>query len=290
MFKPSKQTLSIILGIFAFTAGVVGVSLYKHFRVSRPFDHKKPSAYLTVGELPKLTSTSTDQVRQMLEEAFIQDRLVVSSTYPIARTTDQFILAAPSFSKTKSDMGNCGLQDNPYCGWYRVDTNGRHLVIFGSKIAGDSIVERFVDKTHAQIRTEWSLYNFTSIEYRQLNLDNGELLPLLALEVDQDDQSASVNISGSGIILKLEMTGRSESTRLVPDRVDLKDQSGRIVYSLPQKDIQKLQEQVSSDTDRKLKAIQIQSTNEDVASKTIHIALYGISYLLDLDKKILTLN
>lgn len=290
MFKPSKQTLSIIIGIFAFTAGVVGYSMYKSFHTKEFFVRKTTSGYLTVGELPKITSTSTDQVRQMLEEAFIQDRLVVSSTYQIARTNGQFVLAAPSFSAKTSDMGNCGLLDNPYCGWYRIDDSGRHLVLFGSKIAGDSVVERFVDKDHAHIRTEWSLYNFTSIEHQQLNLTNGELLPLLSIEVDQDDQSASVNISGSGIVLRTEIMGRSESTRLVPDRVDVKDQSGRIVYSLPQTDIQQFQQAISGDRDRKLKTIRIRSTNEDVISKTIHLNLYGVSYIFDLSKKTLTLK
>lgn len=251
------------------------------------FQRAQPSSYVTVREIEAGSGTSTQRVREMLEDAFNQNKLVVSSTYRIGRTDESFVLAAPSFSSAMSDMGGCGLQDNPYCALFRVQGSSGRIVALGSKIFGFKKVERFVDDTHAQILTEWSLYNFTSIERQQLNLENGEIVPMLAIEVNQDSTGATVNISGDGQAMTLVVEGTTVSSRLSPDRVQLRSADDRELVSLSDANIQEMRDRLMQDPDRRLVPISIHTNDDDVTEKKVELDLYGIRYRLDLKNRIL---
>jgi len=286
-YLKTQKALLMIIGIIIITIGVIGYRLYTHSPVHEDLIPKQPQQpILTMAELPAFASTSTEAIRQMLDEAFVQGRLITAATYPIPNTSNALVLAAPGFANSSKDATfGCDLQDNPYCGLYLKNSTGTHLVIFGSKLAGFIKVERFIDADHAQILTSWTLFNFTSTDRKQLNLQTGELIPLLITETDQDDRSATLNVSGYGDVLTVRMIGTSIGSRLTPDDVDIQDQTKRTIFKLSDKDVVSIQQKFENDADRKLRPIQVIPTDDDVVGKTLRVELYGVPFKLDLQKK-----
>lgn len=284
-----NKTILLILGLCLVIAVIVGYEAYrKSFTGSLNRLEPVSKNYLLVSELPGISATTTDTIKTSLEEAFAQRRLVVVSEYENKRNGDRVILAAPSFASGADSTGDCGLQENPYCGLFVVRANGEtKLAVFGSKLAGFSKVERFVDENHVQFLTTWSLLNFTSTDRKQLNLENSEILPLLVTETDQDDRFASMNVSGHGEVLTLEMTGTSVSTRLSPERIQLVNPSKQMMFSLPEEEIDIIRLAFQQDEKRKTKSIEVVPSDEDVINNSLRIDLYGIPYKLDLRARIL---
>lgn len=288
MLKKQKAMMMII-GIVIITVGVIGYRLYIQSHLSQKLlPVQSHQSMLLIKDLPQLTSTSTEEIRQMLDQAFVQGRLIVASTFSIPKTSNELVLAAPSFtSSTEESTIGCDLQSNPYCGLYVKNSTGTHLVIFGSKIAGFTKVERFIDPDHAQILTSWSLFNFTSTDRKLLNLQTGELIPLLITETDQDDRSATMNVSGYGDVLTLRMIGTSVGSRLTPDDVDIQDKDKKTLFKISDQDMIQIQQNFESDKDRHFKPIQVIPTDDDVTSKTLRVELYGTPFKLNLQTKTL---
>lgn len=285
-FNQKNKTIILIVGICLISSVVIGYRLYRKGYPQKNPEQQKAAhkALLMISDLPKINSTTTEQVKEMLEEAFTQNKLVISSTYQIARTENSLVLAAPSFSKDVDEMGTCDLNDNPYCGLFEVTATSSRLVMFGSKLTGFQKVERFIDAQHAQILTSWSLFNFTSIDRKQLNLETGELLPLLITETDQDSQSASINIIGDGRVVMLVVEGSTVKSRLVPERVTLQDSNHLILSTLSSDEIHELQTNVTSDADQRVMTIVIHPTDNDVINKSLLVDLCGVTYKIELDK------
>lgn len=241
-----------------------------------------PDLYLTIDEVIRETASSTNSADVLLEQAFIENRLVTSSTYSAPRSGDEYVLAAPSFSKDVADMGDCGIQSNPYCALFKVGKDEKKLIVSGSKIFGFQEIERLVDDTHAQVLTAWSLYNFTSIDRQLLDITTGELVPLLTIEIDQDVSGASMNVAGEGRRYTLIIEGAAFQSRLSPERVFVSKADGTRVASLSDAEVSVMKEQLAGDRDRKLETIFVMPSSEDVSQKSIHVELYGVPYLFDL--------
>lgn len=280
------KTLILIVGICLISAVVIGFRLYRKGTIQKTTtqNDKNRGALLLVSDLPNISSTTTGRIEDLLEAAFADRRLVMSSTYQIARTENKLVFAAPSYSKEAEAIGGCGLSDNPYCGLYLVTPTSSRLIAFGSKLAGFEKVERFIDPQHAQFLTAWSLFNFTSIDRKQLNLETGEIIPMLIVEIDQDSQSASLNAIGNGRIATLMIEGSTERSRLIPERITIQDSNHRMLFALAEEDILELQHRVSADVDQRIMSIVLQPTDEDVIEEKLQVKLYGVPYIFDLVK------
>jgi hypothetical protein len=208
-------------------------------------------------------------------------------TYSIEGTDQRLVLASPVLSNEEKKTGNCSFQDNVYCGLYLADSRSSEsrLVLFGSKMDGFKKVERMIDPTHAQVLTSWAMYNFTSTDRSSLNLETGELSPLLITEIDQDYVSAELRVIELGDTFVLSISGDTTKTRLIPKNVILKDIKGKAFSSLSESDILEFQKKLEDDTERKITPIEVLPSVNDVEQRSIEVRLYGIPYKLDLASK-----
>jgi hypothetical protein len=289
--KSSRALKSMLLigGVVLITVGVIVARPYLRAakdRAAQSFKLAPQTSVITIEDVE--AATSTDRIREVLEKAFTEHQLLVAGSYPIPKTTNELVLAAPGFSSsTNQAISGCDLQENPYCGLYITGATGTRLVAFGPKLAGFSKVERFIDSGHAQILTSWTLYQFTSTDRKQLNLETGEIIPLLVTETDQDDRSATLNVSGSGVGLTVRMRGTTVASRLAPDGVDVINGEGKVVFTLPDSGIVPIQHAFEEDADRRLKPIHVLPTDDDVETNTLTVQFYGVPFKLDLKKHLL---
>lgn len=194
---------------------------------------------------------------------------------------DALVLAAPSRNGKKETL-LCDLNGHRFCSLFRTSASGTRLLVYGNRLAGFTGVERFPDAAHAVIATNWNLYNFSSIDRKQLNLENGELLPLLTIEMDKDRDSSSLRVSGYGGILNLTIHGASKALNLHPVGIELQDETeGKILWTMGAADLAEINQELDA-TEETIDAILVMPTDQDIESESLHVNLYGRPHLIDL--------
>jgi hypothetical protein len=156
-FFQRYKTILMIVGIVAISASVIYFRLYIHSdgQVSNQnINQAEDKAYLSIDELV-VSATTTDAIKQKLEEAFQQDRLVKVFSYSIDGEKDMLVLSAPSVTGKTNETKPCDARDFSFCGLYRVNGDGARLVLYGSGLDGFQKIERMIDSTHTQFLTSW---------------------------------------------------------------------------------------------------------------------------------------
>ena len=245
--------------------------------------------HMTVSDFPVLTSTSTQEVQRALLKAFSQGSLreIEKDDIPGGKG-DVLVLAAPFMEGNASGTTECGLQENPLCGLYVRPAKGdARLLLWGSRLTGYTGIESFPDANHAIVGMMWNLYDFTSIDRSQLDLQNGDLVPKLSIEQDVGDTGVDIRVSGYGDIVTLSIVGKRSLGMIFPTSVLVKNQSGAVIQKLNSQDVQRFQASMQEALTKKnyLESVLLLPTADDVQTLTLHMALYGEPYVLDLKAK-----
>ncbi len=241
-------------------------------------------AYLVLDSLPPVSTSTKEQLPELLLAAFRMGRLYAAEEWPVLND-EKLVFASPTVSG-KPEKPVCGSRDYPYCGLYLVTPTSTSLVAWGEELTGFKSVEGVPDADHAVLLRSWSFLNYSIIERIGLDLKTGEMVPLLTLELDVSDESAELQASGQGRNASLLITGGSEKSRLVPTALLVKDEKGKTRFSLSQDDVLRLAEAARSG-ERK-PPVAVQPSKEDVTSGQINLLLFGLPYELDLKSYKLT--
>lgn len=245
-----------------------------------------PRSYATEEEFPSIESASGEEVEHALIDAFNAGRLLEVVSFDIPDTDgDKLVLAAPTHSGNEEQV-DCGIRSHRFCALYRKSSNGNQIVMWGSRLAGFAGVEKFVDSNHVIIGTAWTMLNFTSIERHQLNLENGELLPKLLIELDAGDDFGEMQVSGHEDYISLWIEGHYETGRMIPERIVVRnaDDHNEIYQEVDRDTVLRLVN-IVGDSEEKIQPIFVLPSDKDVESLIIHIELYGVPYEFDLRER-----
>ncbi len=279
-----RITLIGIAAVIVIVVLAVAVISVSHGKAVHP--PVKPRTDLAkIGDFPA-TSTDAD-VKTKLLNAFRAGRLAELWSGDIPNGNGRLVLAAPTPDGT-SETGSCS-DAGRLCAFYvagGAEGAGR-LLIAGERVTGFRAVEAFQDDGHARIATEFSLYDYSNVSRYLLDLKNGNLVPLLVLEIDSDESSsASLQASGYGSILKLAISGTRTNGRFTPSKVDVTEDDGAVISSLDASSVARLAKS-SASADQPVPAITISPSNDDTRTLAIGIELSGVPYVFDLKSKTL---
>lgn len=273
----------ILIALGAFLAWKMGLmararNLWNTAPVSeQPFG----KAYLLQSTLPGAASSAKSEVAELLLAGFRAGRLYTAGEWPVPRREGtRMVLAAPTQTGEAEPL-RCGFIGHKFCGLYLVTPTSTALAAWGDALTGLSAVERFTDPTHVVLTLAWTFFDYTTMEHSQLNLQTGELIPLLKLELDVTDDSAELQVSGQGTELALYINGELEKSRLVPKKITLQDSAGRTLYLLPAHEVEQLAEASRSNAVAPAPAL-ILPSNNDVESQRVRLLLFGRPFELDI--------
>lgn len=235
-------------------------------------------AYLVLDSLPPVSTSTKDQLPELILAAFRMGRLYAAEKWPV-QNDSKLVFASPTVSG-KPETIACGSQSYPYCGLYLVTPTSTSLVAWGDALTGFKSVERVPDADHAVLLQSWSFLNYSIIERKELNLKTGAIVPLLALELDVSDEFAELQASGQGRNATLLITGESQQSRLIPKTLIIRDEKDKTRFSLPSGDVQRLAE-ASLSGERK-PPVAVEPSKDDVDSGQINLLLFGVPYELDI--------
>lgn len=243
---------------------------------------ESPTNFLRTEDLSSDTDMTDEDIEKELLNAFGEGRLVEALMYDIPGTDGaELVFAAPATGEM--DEVQCGLQGEGFCGLYVRSADEYRLVLWGSRLVGFAGVESFPDQDHAIIATAWTLYGFTSIERNQLNLETGEIVPKLLMELDISDTFAELQVRGYGDMLSLRIEGEMVGGELIPERIYLQDDNGQTISELDDETIATFVDLVqASPADDPLQALFVMPSDRDINERTIAISLYDVPYMLDL--------
>lgn len=232
-----------------------------------------------------------DEIRNMLQTAFDEGRLYRVAGYDVPfEGVDQLVLATPIISEPNEPV-NCDVRGHSYCGLYRTGTEGTRLLVWGSRMAGFSGVESYVEPHHAIIATAWSMLNFTSIERHQLDIQTGELVPKLLIEIDVGDNFAELQARGEGKYVSVYVSGTYDRGRLIPESLEIRDAEKNVRAALGSVELRELADIAKADIaeggDEIVKPIFALPSDEDIETRTLHVELYGRPYILDVTNQTL---
>lgn len=284
-FRPGGAFAVLIAAAVIVIAGI----LYRNDIVPQadrtdPLDEES-AVYLKEEELLKAAQAGDELIERQLKDAFDAGELFPIVTYDVPKTENKLVLAAPTKSGT-DEFASCGVDGQAYCGLYLQTPTSSRLLMWGSALAGFESVSEFVDSNHAVVSSAWSLFNYTSIERKQLNLDNGELLPLLLLELDSMDNGAELLARGNGAYAKLVITGSYEQGRTYPSDIRIEDERGNSTFRMDKTEVaqfadaQRVSEQV-------LPSVFLEPQDDDIRTYAVRLRLFGMEYLFDVRKNIL---
>jgi hypothetical protein len=227
--------------------------------------------------------SSTDAAAtNALQEAFTQKKLAALWSTEIPNQGGTLVLAAPTPDGTIK-MASCATARS-FCAFFVSDRNGDRLLTRGDRITGFTGLERFIDKDHAMIATAFSLMNYSMVGRYALDLNNGQLIPRLILEVDADDVSSVLTASGYGGVVVLSIQGERDNGRTIPNQISLQTDDGTILSTFDQKTIASFVD-LEKDTTDPIKPLVVVPSEKDVDSLQISVLLYGKLYVFDLKRK-----
>jgi hypothetical protein len=284
----------IIAGIVSLLIIAGAVYWFTHYgpradveRDTQPAVELTTESYATEDEFPDIKEVAPEDVEAALLKAFNEGKLLETMSAEIPGSDgDVLVLAAP----TKSGSGeviDCGIRGHVYCGLYKKSATGNRLLLWGSRLAGFAGIERFIGTSHAIIGMAWNMLNFTSVERYQINLDNGELVPKLLIELDAGDDFGELTASGFGERISVRIHGSYDRGRVVPEKIGVWDTSDeRLLSELDAKTVSHFA-QVVTEADDVISPIFVLPSDTDVESLMINIELYGERYVLDLERRVL---
>jgi hypothetical protein len=276
--------------------GTVSVLLVVVGTVMWFMNNKKPIAktttvpqtktYLRISELPAATSTK-EVIVQALEKAFWDQKLYEAASWPIPQRDDErLVLATPTLTGKVGAFACGSFFQYPYCGLYIKTATTSRLIAWGESLAGFDNVEDIQDANHFRVGYSFTFLNYSSVAHKSLNLQTGEIVPLLNMEIDLVDTSASMLVTGLGHDLTLDVKGERLSDGLMPLEVSLKDASGHTVYQIPANEISQLKTSAGTNADNSIPLLLLPS-KDDVSTEILHVKIYGVTYQLDLKSKTL---
>jgi hypothetical protein len=231
--------------------------------------NEPPRTYATEEDFPSIDSASGDEIERALIDAFNDGRLLEVVSFDIPDTNgDVLVLAVPTHSGNEEQV-DCGIRGHRFCALYRKSSNGNQI-----------------DSDHVIIGSAWSMMGFTSIERHQLNLENGELLPKLLIELDVGDDFSEMQVSGHEDYISLWLEGYYETGRMIPVSIIVRDADDHDeIYQTLSRDTVYQLAKIALESEEEVKPIFVLPSDEDVESLIIHIELYGEPYVFDLNKK-----
>lgn len=243
--------------------------------------------YLVQSSLPEVTTSTKDNIPELLLGAFQSGRLFEAGSWEIPGRTDAKLVFASPTASGKQESLACGFMGHPYCGLYVVTPTTTSLAAWGDALTGFSAIERFSDANHVIIGLAWSFWNYSNVVHKQINLTTGESVPLVSMELDITDTSAELQVSSRGRFLALKILGELDKSRLLPVSVTVNDEEDHTVYAMPANEVKRLSAAAAAGESR-VQPILILPSERDLDSAKIHVQLYGISYELDMDAAKLT--
>jgi hypothetical protein len=276
-----------LIGIAAII--MVGVLAIAVISVSHGKTERQPEKTRTdLAKISDFPATSTDDgLKTLLLAAFRSNRLEELWSADIPNGPGRLVLAAPTPDGT-SETGSCS-DAGRLCAFYvtgGADGAGR-LLVSGERISGFLGVEAFEDGGHARIATAFSLYNYSNVGRYRLDLKTGELVPILMLEIDSDESSAtSLQASGYGDILNLSISGSRVNGRFIPSKIAVTTDNGTTVMGLRADLVAGLAKRTANAAST-VPAIRINPSNDDTRTLAIHLDLFGMPYVFDLSARTL---
>jgi len=248
--------------------------------------NETPIGYATEDEFPDANVASGEEIERALVDAFKAGRLLEILSIDIPDTNgDALVLAAPTLSGAEEAV-DCGIRSHKFCALFRKSPDDDRILLWGNKLAGFAGVERFIDSNHVIIATAWSMLNFTSIERQELNLENGELLPKLLIELDEGDDFGEMQIRGHGDDVSLWIEGSYDRGRVVPERIVVRNAANHdeIYQEMDREAVAHFAESVAA-SEEPIQPIFVLPSDTDMETLIISIELYGEPYAFDLNTR-----
>ena len=226
-----------------------------------------------------------DERAEALLQAFKDKRLLEIEQYSIPESDSVIVLASVVLS-ADVDTVRCGLQDNGVCSlFYRSgDGEDQRLILTGSDMIGFVGIESFLDDHTVIVATSWSLYEYTSIVRKSVDLETGEIEDLLAFDIDQSMEFAEMTITGPDLYFTVTILGDRQDGQLIPNDIVLtKGIERKLIQQMSVAELNVIGESLIelSDEDR-VSALFVYPKDTDIETMEIAIDLFGIPYLIDL--------